>query len=274
MTLGFLRDDVLLSVGLFVITGTAAHFASRFITRKQPLEVQHFWHRTFRNLAMGLSLLGAAVIWKNELQSILVALGAAAAGLLVALRESWLSMLAFWIRVVKRHYTTGDYIEIDGIRGRVIDITWQHTILAETATGKDAMPFTGRQIQIPNNRMLLSPLFVENLTGAFTAYAFSLPLPPGAMPLKAQALLQAIAHRHCEAFRRDAESHLATFQQNQFIEAPSFEPRVIIRVSEGGKVSLYLRMVVPAKDKLRIEQEILRDFLYEADEDVWPRVMK
>lgn len=269
LKLGLVESDVALSIGVFLLATAAAQVTAKVISRNQPLETKRFWQLTTRNVSVVIAVIALAAIWRTELQSVMVALGAAAVGIFLTFREAWLSMLSFWVRMVKRHYSVGDYIEIDGMRGRVLDITWMHTVLAETGAGQEAMPFTGRQIQVPNNRMLLSSLYVQNLTGAFTPHVVTFHLPLGAPVLVVESLILNLAVAHCEPFRLQAIEHMANFQQNHLIEAPSTEPKVnIVMVSEGF-VSMHLRIVVPSKEKMKIGQAIMHDFFRQINLPCW-----
>lgn len=257
--------EALQSLILGVSLLTLASVGSWLVAHRQTLEDQRFWRLTFRNIAAVGFLLGASIIWRGHLQPILVALSATTAGILIAFREAFLSLLAFWLRVVKQHYRLGDFIEIDGIRGEVVDITWQHTMLAETGPGKDALNYSGRVVQVPNHRMLSSPLFVDNLTGEFGAHSIQLPLPEGASALAAEARLLAAASLVCDPYQARAEQHMAQLRRAHAIDTPSVEPRVRIRINEEGQAGLVLRVVVPAREKLRAEQLILREYLRQTE---------
>lgn len=262
--------DLLLTAGVAITLMLLVQLVTWGVSHKQTLESQRFWRLTFRNFAVAVFIVSMGVIWKEQLQSVLVALGAAAAGMMLAFRESFMSLLAFWVRMVKRHYSLGDFIEIDDLRGEVIDITWQHTAIAETGPGKDSLYYSGRIIQIPNNRMLLAPLAVDNFTGAFGAHVFQVHLPAGAEPLLAEQLLIAVADELCAPFYPAAQAHMATQRKAQAIDTPSVDAKVRIKIEEEGLVSLVLRIVVPTREKLRIEQAILRQFLRRADPSIWP----
>lgn len=265
-----MHSDIVVSIGVFVLLSSLAHVATRIFTKNQPLAVKRFWQLTFRNTAMvaGVIMLGA--IWRTELQSVFLALGAAAAGIFVAFREAWLSLLAFWLRMVKRHYSVGDYIEVDGIRGRVVDITWQHTVLAESTPGNEPLPFSGRQAQIPNHKMLLHSFTVENMTGTYTPHVLKLPLPCGANVLSLENLIVDLAITHCKDFKDAAMQHMETYQRTHYVEAPSVDPKTNIILSENGSLSVLLRIVVPAQEKMEIEQKILHDFFAKVPSDIWP----
>lgn len=106
--------------------------ATWLVSRHESMETRRFWRLTFRHLGTLAFVIGLFVIWRHQLHNGVVALGAALAGLLVTLRENWLSLVAFWVRIGRRHYSLDDFIEIDGVRGRVLNISWLTTDVAES----------------------------------------------------------------------------------------------------------------------------------------------
>jgi small-conductance mechanosensitive channel len=265
-----LQHEAFGTATLAVLTFLAAYVASYFIERGKPPESRRFWHLTVRHSATATFLFGLFIIWRSELQNVLLALGAAAAGILVAFKEVWLSLCSFWVRMVKRTYSLDDFIEIDGLTGRVADITWLTTTVAETTSTDEGLSYTGRVVHVPNNRMLLAPLTVENFAGDYTPHNCKLHLPLGADILKAEALLVKAAEKHCQPFYEEGERHLAAMRIDAHLDLPTIQPRVRVHIGEGGHVALLLRCVVPFKERARVEQAILHEFLQGTDDETWP----
>jgi small-conductance mechanosensitive channel len=255
-----------LAATLFMLASGAAWVMSR----NQSRETQRFWRLTFRHLAALGFMLGLAVIWKAELQSVLVALGAATAGFLVAFRENWLSLLGFWMRFVRRQYDLHDFIEVDGVRGKVIDITWLYTVVAESVPGKTGTLYSGKVVHIPNNRMLLAPLTVDNLTDEYTLHIITLPLPKGAKPLAAEKVLLAAANQHCAPYFTEARKHMKLLEQEKALEISSVEPKSFLSVGDDSIVTIRVRIIVPEEARSRLTQAILHQFFEQVDEAGWP----
>lgn len=247
-----------------------ASAASWLMSRNQNRETQRFWRLTCRHVAALCFMLGLAVIWKSELQSVLVALGAATAGFLVTFRESWLSLLAFWMRFVRRQYDLHDFIEVDGVRGKVIDITWLYTVIAESVPGKAGTLYSGKVVHIPNNRMLLAPLTVDNLTEEYTLHIVTLPLPKTAKPLVAEKVLLDVANKHCEPYFAEARKHMKLLEQETALEISSVEPKAFLSVGDDSAVTVRVRIIVPEEARGRLNQAILHDFFEKVDETGWP----
>lgn len=269
--LGSFKEELLLSIIIAVALFALANTATWVVSGKQSIETQRFWRLTFRHIAALAFVVCLTLIWRKELQSVMVALGAATAAIIVTFRENILSMAAFWLRVGRRHYSLDDFIEVDGIRGRVLDITWLATVLAETGPGKDGLTYSGRVVHIPNSRIMLSPLFVENLTGEFSAHLINIPLPEGADAVEAEQLLIEVASDICAPYLGEAETHMRSLQRAQAMDTPSVEPKTNIKLAAEGMVTLVLRVVVPFSEKQRLEQAIIREFLALADNAIWPR---
>lgn len=256
---------------LAVVLLCSASSAAWLLSRNQNRETQRLWQLTFRHLAALGFMLGLGVIWKSELRAVLLALGAATAGFLVTFRESWLSLLAFWTRVIKRHYSLNDYIEIDGVRGKVIDITWLTTTVAESVPGREGTMFSGKVVHIPNNRMLLSALTVDNLTDEYTLHVLTVPLPKSAHPLVAEQLLLEVAAEHCRPYLDEARKHMKQLEEEKAIELSAVEPKAFLSIGEDGAVTIRVRITVPQAVTGRVHQAILHDFFRKADVRAWPR---
>lgn len=269
-----LQSEASSTATLAVTVLVGGWLATALIERGKSPETHRFWRLTVRHVATAIFVMGLFVIWRKELQTLLLALGAATAGFLVAFRENWLSLMGFWVRVVKRTYGLDDFIEIDGQRGRVTDVTWLTTTVAETTSSKEGLSYTGRVIHIPNNRMLLAPLAVEDSTSEFSAHTMKLPLPLGADILLAEKLLIDAAEKHCFGYADEAERHMETLRKESHLDVPTAPPRCRIHIAEHGAATLLLRIVVPFKERARIEQAILHEFLSRITPETWPKPPK
>lgn len=86
-------------------------------------------------------------IWIQDINSITIFLGVAGAGLALALQEVILSV-AGWLLILLRHpFETGDRVEINGIKGDVIDIRLFQTSLLEIGNWVNADQSTGRIVK-------------------------------------------------------------------------------------------------------------------------------
>jgi small-conductance mechanosensitive channel len=249
-----------------------ASAAAWVMSRNQSRESQRFWQLTFRHIAALCFMLGLGVIWRAELHSMFIALGAATAGILLAFRENWLSLLAFWTRVIKHQYSLNDFVEVGGVRGKVIDITWLTTVVAESVPGREGTLFSGKVVHIPNHKMLQDTLTVDNLTDEYTLHIISLPMPKGARPVAAEKLLLEIATRHCAPYLEEARKHIDRLMDEKALDIASVEPRAYLSVGAEGAVTILVRITVPHSARGQLQQAILHEFFEKADGKAWPPV--
>ena len=80
-----------------------------------------------RNITMLLLLFGLAMIWAAQIQTLALSMFAVAAAIVVATKELIMCLSGSILRSVTKQYSIGDYIEINGLRGRVVDINMLNT---------------------------------------------------------------------------------------------------------------------------------------------------
>ena len=94
-----------------------------FVNHKiKDIKVKHVIRKNCIYIVGLLNILFIFLIWVQNLNSITIYLGVASAGLALALQEVILSIAGWALIMVRRPYEVGDRIEIDGIKGDIIDI--------------------------------------------------------------------------------------------------------------------------------------------------------
>jgi small-conductance mechanosensitive channel len=118
--------------------------------------------RTSGYVATTLTLFVVGALWLNGLHSIATFAGLASAGVAIALKDI-LACVAGWIFILwRRPFELGDRIEIDGVRGDVVDISLLNHSLMEIGNWIGGDERTGRVLHVPNARVLGS--IVANYT--------------------------------------------------------------------------------------------------------------
>ena len=198
---------------------------------------------------------GLVIIWATELRTLAISAVAVAAAIVIATKELLLCLLGSVLRATSSAYTMGDRIEIAGFRGDVIDLRPLTTTIMEVGPGHRR---TGRLIVLPNSLLLSSPLRHDSFTDEFVLHTITLALPREAKwQVVEQRILQA-ASRICADYSQQARQHLAQSAVRQGLPELSTEPRVYLQAPDFDRLHLVLRLPSPARDRGRIEQEILR----------------
>lgn len=214
-----------------------------------------------RNATLVLGAAGLFMIWASELRTLAISLFAVVAAVVLATKELILCLTGGFYRSVIKGCGLGDRIEVNGMRGEVVDTTLFTTTLLEIGPQQLTHQFTGRTIVIPNAIFLNQPVYNENYLGDFVSHVFQVPLKVDEDWKRAETLLVQIAQEETAGFIEDARRHMATLQEKHGLDAPSVEPRVNVKVPDQGKLVLVVRVPCPARRKGRLEQAIMRRFL-------------
>lgn len=101
----------------------------------------------------GLSLVlvnGLFMIWIGQIQSVLLSLTAVTVAIVTTTKELLMCVSGFLLRTTGRLFSVGDWIECNGMRGEVTDLTLLSTTLLELDTGLRGYGFTERILILPN----------------------------------------------------------------------------------------------------------------------------
>ncbi len=253
------RTGVLLLVLLLVHSSIARTIAAN---PQVPVETRRRWMVNVRNAMIIIWLAGLVVIWARELQTIALSMVAFAAALVVATRELLMCLGGGLVRSLGNSYQLGDIIEIGTLRGRVMDITMLSTTVLEIGPRHDAHQITGRMLSFPNSMLLTQPVARENFTGDYVMHILTVPLPYSVKPSRAERVLQQIADETCAPYLEDARNHMAMLESKLLLDTPSVTPRISLQPASEKEYRIILRYAVPPRERQRVEQAILRRFMF------------
>lgn len=255
-----LRSTVLIVVLLLVYASIVRAIAAN---PRVPMDTRRRWMINIRNAMIITGLAGFVIIWGRELQTIALSMVAFAAALVVATKELLMCLGGGLVRTMSNSYELGDIIEIGGLRGRVLDITMLSTTIVEIGPRHDAHQATGRSLSFPNSMLLAQAVARENFTGEYVMHIITIPLPYSVAPARAEGLLLHIANEVCAPHLEGARQHMAILESRLLMDTPSVEPRLSLQPATEKEYRLILRIALPLRERQRIEQAILRRFIFE-----------
>lgn len=218
--------------------------------------------RTFLFITVFVSLL---VIYAQELYQIVLSLAAIGAGCAIAFKEVFLCIGGGFYRAFAHPFSVGDRIEINGIRGDVIDIGLMATQLLEVGPKDYTHQFTGRTVSVPNSLVLTTKVINESATAHevtdFALHVFRVPIKnDNSWQIHHDQLLDS-AQEVCEKYIKDATVFFEDLAKKRSVDAPWVEPRINIKIITNAELDLMVRVTVPVKMKGRVEQKILNTYL-------------
>jgi len=225
-----------------------------WLSRETKLRASVFW----RNFSFLVAFVALLFIWRTELRAAALSLAALSVALVLGGKELLTSMLGYVHRTTSGSFEFGDAIEINGIKGEVIDQTLFSTTVLEMS---EEHLFTGRVVQFPNSFYVSHALKNHSRLGNFQLALVAVPLAPGISLETAKEGLIEAARAVCSEFVAPAQKALRDLEGEQFIVMPSADPRVTVRLGDAGKVTLLLRFPCLANQRTRTEQDILARYL-------------
>ncbi|WP_416191356.1 mechanosensitive ion channel domain-containing protein [Neisseria sp. CCUG12390] len=253
-------ESVLMVIGILAVRSLllSAYFRSH---ADLSIEAKRRAVVVSRNVTLIAVLLGLAMIWATQIQTVALSMFAVAAAIVVATKELIMCLSGSVLRSVTKQYSVGDYIEINGLRGRVVDINLLNTLMMEIGPNALVGQLSGDTISFPNSLLLSHNVRRDNVLGPYVIHTVQIPVP---IHLDSDAVvprLKAVLEPLCEPYVRDISKYLEAVQVEKLFITPAAEPRVT-RVPHDDKVyNVIVRFAAPVAKRLEIQQAVLDEFL-------------
>lgn len=259
---GFIHDLIITFVFSMVLMGIR-YALRRAILRRDALEpdMKRRWLVSVRNATFLLFLMGITLIWAREIQTVALSMVAIAAALVLATREMILCLLGSLYRTSTNAYSIGDRIEINGLKGQVIDTDLLSTTLIESNQAVAHKGTVGRLVTIPNSLLLSHPAFNESGLGRFVIHTIHVNIRREDDWQQAETVMLAAAREAITPYSSDMVKHARDFQRRYGLGAPALVPRLRVVLSDHECIELHLQLPTPINERVTIEQRILRSFL-------------
>lgn len=226
-----------------------------------PFEIRKRRAIHIRNLMIFIFIVGVIFIWSKEIHALAISFVALGFAIVFAFKEVISSANWEIFRSATNAYTVGDYIEINGMRGIVLDHNFLSTTIQELGPGARSNQFSGRSITIPNSAFLISPLINESYMKDYVLHTLTIHLSADDDWERAEGLLLDAVNNECNEYLGSAKRHFDSLSYKLNLVDSAADPRVAIEIPEPDKIDLILRFPTPFAEKWAREQAILRRFL-------------
>lgn len=187
-------------------------------------------------------------------------LGLATAGLTIALKDFIVSFMGWFVLMGRNGVRVGDLVEINGVRGEVIEISLMRTVLLETGNWTEAGQPTGRQVAFPNSYAIEGHYFNFSTSGQWLWDEFHILIAADQDPYPLVEKLREIVAKETEGSPRQAEQDWQRVSRRYGVRAFTFEPAVIMKHADTG-VDVIIRYISRAKERAelrgRLDQAIV-----------------
>ena len=229
--------------------------------QSQSADLRRRWLAQIRNAAFLVLLIGVFAIWSTELRALAISLLAIVVAIVLATKELILCLTGSILKARSGSFNIGDRIEVNGLRGDVVDQTLLSTRIAEVGSGPTAHRYTGRSVTLPNSLFLTAPLINESALGRFVFRSLAVEVPAGGDWQAAEQRLLEAATAVCGPQLDGARDALVKRVDRQGMDSMTVTPMVTVALPSADKVQLLLRFPVPLEHALDMEQAILRRYL-------------
>jgi small-conductance mechanosensitive channel len=189
-------------------------------------------------------------------------LGLAGAGLTVALKDFIVGFIGWFVLMGKNGMRLGDWVEINGVTGEVVELGMFHTVLLETGNWTDSGHPTGRRVTFTNSYAIEGHYFNFSTSGQWMWDELQVVLPTGQDPYP---VIDAIQKKVAEATTETAklaEKEWQNAASSRQMSALSAAPAINVKPVIGG-VEIAVRYITRANERYQ-----LRAKLYQAAVDL------
>ena len=174
--------------------------------------------------------------------------GLAGAGLTVALKDFIVAFFGWFVLVGRNGIHVGDWVEIEGVGGEVVEIGLLRTMLLETGNWSDAGHPTGRIASFVNSFAIEGHFFNFSTSGQWMWDELETLIPAGQDPYPVVDAIQHRVEEETEANARMAEQEWKQSAKQRRVQGFSARPSVSV-VPVAGGVELKVRYITRAFER-------------------------
>jgi small-conductance mechanosensitive channel len=187
-------------------------------------------------------------------------LGLAGAGLTVALKDFIVAFIGRFVLMGKNGIRVGDWVEINGVSGEVVELGLFHTVLLETGNWTESGHPTGRRVTFTNSYAVEGHYFNFSTSGQWLWDVLTVVLPSGQ---NLHPIVDAIHKKVLEATSeraRQAEHEWHGATKSRDLKALSAEPAISVKSVSGG-TEISVRYITSANERARLRAQLNHDLV-------------
>lgn len=191
----------------------------------------------------------------NQLSTILALAGA---GLTVALKDFIVAFFGWFVLMGRNGIRVGDWVEINGIGGEVVEVGLLRTVLLETGNWADSGHPTGRKVTFVNNFAIEGHYFNFSTSGKWLWDQLEVLIPSDRDPYVLSQEIKKLVTAETAPNAKAAEEEWQRATQGSKSQAFSATPAIDVRPTNFG-INVIVRYITRAN-----ERHDLRARLYQA----------
>lgn len=256
----FLGNPVSLRIGISVL-GLLILSAISFSIKKS---IPKYFHESNKRYTISkiaefssyfICLVFLSIVFSDTLGSLAVILGAATAGIALALKELIVSM-AGWIAITFGDtYRVGDRVQIAGIKGDVIDVGLVRTTLMELGEWVQGDQYTGRIVRVANGSIFGAPTYNYTRDLPFLWDEVVIKVNSESDPEHARELIQKVLEEVTGGYVSEAKLGWERLKEKFLVEDEQIDPMVTMILADN-KFEFTARYPVDFRQRRSVKDKV------------------
>jgi small-conductance mechanosensitive channel len=260
-----LLHGLLISIAMMLLIGLAVllttSFLERMFARVEPDQQRLLTMRSVAHIAartVGAVLILLIIFGLPNQMATVIAL--AGAGLTVAMKDFIVGFFGWFVLMGKNGIRHGDWVEINGVSGEVVEIGLFHTVVLETGNWNDAGHPTGRRVTFVNSYAIEGHYFNFSTSGQWLWDEMQLAVPVDKDPYPIAEEIQKIVTQETEANTHLAEQEWQQMGSARGVRPFSAGPAISVRPTGVG-FEILVRYVTRANERHRQRAKLYHDIV-------------
>jgi small-conductance mechanosensitive channel len=250
--IGFIVILGILLVGVFFESWLEMLLGKTALDRRQVETLRTVTRVSIQVLAVLLILL-VVLGPPNQLGTFL---GLAGAGLTVALKDFIVGFLGWFVLMGKNGIRLGDWVEINGVTGEVVELGMFHTVLLETGNWTDSGHPTGRRVTFTNSFAIEGHYFNFSTSGQWLWDELQVVLPPGRDPYPmVDAIQKIVLEATAETAKQAEKEWQGVTRSRDTAHTLTAAPAINVKPVVGG-VEIAVRYITRANERYQMRAKL------------------
>ncbi|WP_297691895.1 mechanosensitive ion channel domain-containing protein [uncultured Eudoraea sp.] len=235
-------------------------FLRRFIRKNLPnSKVKYRSQKGIEVIGYLVLIILTLSYFTGNIKDFTLAIGLLSAGVAITLQELILSIAGSLYIFFVKVYKPGDRIEINGIKGDVIDIDSIYTTMMEIGEWVSSDNYSGRIIKLSNAFVFKGPIYNYSMDFPFIWDEFNLPIRYGSDIELAKDIIIKVATENLSEYVTNSIAKWKDVVDRYYIEDAKVEPTLAITMTDNW-IQFNLRYIVDYK-KRRVTKHILSELI-------------
>jgi small-conductance mechanosensitive channel len=244
-----------------LLAAVAAEAGVRHTFRDQKdrrrMHQQRFLGLLAVRLAAGLVILLIVFGPPNQTPTII---GLATAGLTVALKDFLLAFVGWFLLMGRNGVRVGDWVEIKGVGGEVIEVGLFKTVLLEMGNWTNTGHPTGRRVSFMNGYAIEGHYFNFSTAGQWLWDELQVTVPASGDPYVTAERIREVVEKETESDAQQAAQDWERITRQYGTQAFSARPSVDLRPSSNG-LEVQVRYIARGPQRYEIKSRLFRQIV-------------